>query len=213
MSDDLTPTRQPRQYTTGQMVAALESTWATIRTHHPDVPAVVVVIGSGGARKFGHFAASSWQHGESRLPEVLISSEGMSRTPDKVLTTLVHEAAHGLAQTRSITDTSRNGRYHNKRFLNLADELGLDAERVPVIGWSACTLRPATRDRYAVELAALTAAMTAYRHPDHRGEKRVTSSITASCACPRKIRVTRSVFDAGAIICAECRSYFAEDRA
>jgi hypothetical protein len=29
-----------------------------------------------------------------------------------VLGTLLHEAAHGLAQARSIQDTSRQGRYH-----------------------------------------------------------------------------------------------------
>jgi hypothetical protein len=35
----------------------------------------------------------------------------------------VHEAAHGLANTRGVKDTSRQGRYHNKRFRALAEEL------------------------------------------------------------------------------------------
>ena len=50
----------------GVLVAALEATWTAIRTHHPDVPAVVVTLGSGtiGTRRaattLGHFAATRW---------------------------------------------------------------------------------------------------------------------------------------------------------
>ena len=37
------------------------------------------------------------------------------RTPADVLDTLLHEAAHALAAARGIKDTSRQGRYHNKK--------------------------------------------------------------------------------------------------
>ena len=43
---------------------------------------------------------------------MLVSGEGLQRGPTDVLGTLLHEAAHGLAQARSIQDTSRQGRYH-----------------------------------------------------------------------------------------------------
>ncbi|MQA17813.1 MAG: hypothetical protein GEV09_28270, partial [Pseudonocardiaceae bacterium] len=101
-------------FTSAQLVAALETAWTAIRDRHPKVPAAVVVVGSGTTSrqaKYGHYAAMRWQHGTDRLPEVLISGEGLQRLATEVLTTLLHEAAHGLADTRGIKDTSRQGRW------------------------------------------------------------------------------------------------------
>ena len=47
------------------MVAALEGAWAAIRVRHPEVPAVVMVLGAGsignaGGLRLGHFAAMRW---------------------------------------------------------------------------------------------------------------------------------------------------------
>src|SRR5512135_2801935 len=56
---------------------------------------------------------------------------------------MLHEAAHALATRRGIKDTSAAGnRYHNKRFVALAAELGLRGPDTPdkVTGWSDCTL-------------------------------------------------------------------------
>ncbi len=70
---------------------------------------------------------------------------------------------------RGIQDTSRQGRWHNKRFAVLAGELGLMATKDERIGWSPCTLRPDTADHYAAVLADLGAAMRAFRHIDEPG--------------------------------------------
>jgi hypothetical protein len=56
----------------------------------------------------GHYAALRWGREDAQLA------------------TLLHEAAHGLAHVRKIPDTSRQGRYHNRRYQVLAEELGLD---------------------------------------------------------------------------------------
>jgi hypothetical protein len=110
------------------MVAALEGAWAAIRSRHPEVPAVVMVLGAGsigatgGALKPGHFAAMRWADPDQpatgdgdgagaavRLPEVFVGGEGLARGPANVLGTLLHEAAHALAHIRGIKDTSRQG--------------------------------------------------------------------------------------------------------
>jgi hypothetical protein len=49
-----------------RLVAALEHAWTTIRSHHPDVPHVVIVVASGSDARsrrlnLGHFAAGRWQ--------------------------------------------------------------------------------------------------------------------------------------------------------
>ena len=132
-------------------IVALEDAWTAIRTRHPELPAVVIVLGAGsgqcsGALKLGHFAALRWtttdsaKHGEGfdgangsePLAEVFVGGEGLARGPGEVLATLLHEAAHALADVREIKDTSRQGRWHNAKFKALADELGIEELSIPV---------------------------------------------------------------------------------
>jgi hypothetical protein len=205
-------------FTAAGLVDALEQAWTAIRDEHPDVPAAVVVVASGtSARglKYGHYAAMRWQHGQTRLPEVLVSGEGLRRSASEVLTTLLHEAAHGLADARGIKDTSRQGRWHNRKFAALADELGLDATKDPAIGWSPCTLRADTNTAYADTIDRLVTALSAYRHPEPaRTAKDRTSNNNAqacACGCPRRIRVAASVLDEGPITCGVCGEDFTSD--
>src|SRR5262245_37309873 len=194
----MTRTCQPG-FSASMVVAALEAGWAAIRDHNPGVPAAVVVLAPAGPAKpadglrVGHFAFLRWQHGTTRMPGVLVSGEGLNRTPAEVVTTLLHEAAHALADVRGIKDTSRQGRWHNQQFAKLAAELGLVASKDERLGWSPCVLKPGIQARYADVLKQLGAAMSAYRLADESGEKKRTNSnngLSLSCGCPRKIRVS-----------------------
>ena len=106
--------RNPNNGTASLLLAALEHAWTTIRTRHPDVPDVVLVIASGSEGKrlnLGHFAPHRWQVNGADRHEVLVSGEGLQRGPIEVLGTLLHEAAHGLAYASKVSDTSRQGRH------------------------------------------------------------------------------------------------------
>jgi hypothetical protein len=209
--------KRQTEYTTAELVLALETSWAAIRANHTEVPAVVIIVGSGTATKhakYGHFAPVRWQHGEQRLAEVLISGEGLKRPVEEVFTTLLHEAAHALADVREIKDTSRQGRWHNQKFAELAAELGLDATKDPRIGWSLCTLRKQTAATYSVVLADLKKALIAYRHPEAIGtgkEKNSNNAVACACQCPRRIRVAKAVLAEGEITCGVCGSTFEPD--
>ena len=123
-----------------RLVAALEHAWSAIRTHHPHVPQVVIVVASGSDPRsrrlnLGLFAAGRWQltspDQPTDRPEVLVSGEALQRGPIDVLGTLLHEADHGLAHARKVSDTSRQGRYHNRRhYATPAAELGLQVAHV-----------------------------------------------------------------------------------
>jgi hypothetical protein len=200
------------------MVAALESAWTAIRTTQREIPAAVLVLGSGSPVKpsdglrWGHFASLRWQHGQTRMPEVLVSGEGLNRGPVEVLTTLLHEAAHALADARGVKDTSRQGRWHNQRFAALAGELGLVASKDDKLGWSSCTMPASTQDTYRQVLDELGAALVAFRHPDELATRQRTSSnngLALACACPRRIRVAGSVVEEGPIWCGVCDTAFA----
>ena len=78
------------------------------------------------------------------LAEVLSEVRAWPLGAVDVLGTLLHEASHALAHVRGIKDTSRQGRYHNRRFRDLAAEVGLAVREVPVIGWSDTHVPDAT---------------------------------------------------------------------
>jgi hypothetical protein len=202
-----------------QVIVVLHGCWTAIRSRRPDVPAAVIVVASGSparpnqAMKWGHFATLRWQHGTTRLPEVLVSGEGLSRTPEQVLTTLLHEAAHGLADARGVKDTSRQGRWHNQRFATHARELGLEPTKDDKLGWSPCTLPPATADTYRNQLDGLTAVLGTYRHADisETATRSSNNGVACECDCGRKIRASRSVYEAGPILCGNCEGRFLPD--
>ena len=192
-----------------------------IQTHHPEIPAVVIVVGSGSSSKkaselqYGHYATLRWQHGDTRLPEVLVSGEGLRRTPAEVLTTLLHEATHALADRRGIQDTSRQGRWHNRHFATLAGELGLTAtkdDRARLVA-----LHPAARHRRALRRSPCPARRRHARLPPPRRTRRSdpannNNGNILTCGCPRKIRVPpKTAADEGPIHCGVCDTPFLSD--
>ncbi len=203
---------------TERLVGALSAGWRAIQERHPDVPDVVLTIGSGtagrrGATLLGHFARSRWQRGEGQdagVHELFIGGEGLARGAVDVHGTMLHEAAHGLAAARGIKDTAREGRYHNRRFAALAEELGLVVEEEGSRGWSATRVPPATADRYDGVLEHLAAALTAYRRTDVPGTTRPKdrNNVLATCECPRRIRVSRTELARGGITCTFCEAPF-----
>lgn len=197
-----------------RLVTALDRAWAAIQDQHPDVPAVVIALGSGsgaGRLKLGHFAPDRWQRQDGRLPELFVGGEGLGRGARDVFGTLLHEAAHGVATARGIQDTSRQGRFHNTRYRALAAELGLEVAKTGSIGWSATTVPDVTAALYRTEVRRLDDALVAYRHADSNdrgGRANNNNGAAARCECGRRIRVAESVLTAGPITCGLCGSDF-----
>ena len=141
----------------------------------------------------------------------MISGEGLRRTPQEVLGTLLHEAAHALTHERGIKDTSRQGRYHNKHFKTHAEQLGLTVEHDDRFGWSATTITSATKIAYAPQLRDLADAMTMWRHGETSTgptARRNTNLIAAICPCGRSIRVAASTLAEAPITCQACDQDF-----
>ena len=134
------------------LVQVLEDTWHAIRARHGEIPAVVIILASGTETRqprWGHLASGRWNVGNDQRAEVMISGEALRLTPAEVLAVILHEAAHALAYARSIKDTSRQGRYHNKHFKTCAGQLGLAVEHDQRNGWSASKITGDTETAYA----------------------------------------------------------------
>jgi hypothetical protein len=175
---------------------------------------VAIVVSSGTAHltagtlmNQGHFAPGRWEEDQDTHHEIFVAGE-IVNDPERVLGTLLHEAAHALAHIRGIKDTSRGGRYHNAEFRTLAQEMGLEAAKVGTIGWSKTSLTDATRTLYLTSLTRL-ASITVTRRAESRreatGRKSNNNGVAAACpTCERKIRMSRSAWDQGPVICQPC---------
>jgi hypothetical protein len=199
--------------TASLLLAALEHAWQTIRWRHPDVPAAVLVVASGSEGKrlnLGHFAPHRWQVNGSDHHEVLIGGEGLQRGPLEVLGTLLHEAAHGLACARGVQDTSRQGRYHNRRYATLARELGLEVAVQPPIGWTVTAVPEQTADVYAGQLEELAAVLVLWRRLELRAGSgtRSRNLLACTCGCGRRIRVAKATLAEAPIVCDACDEPF-----
>jgi len=232
MSTNLTPT------TSGSaIVAALEAAYADVRARHPELPEVVFVTGTGimgRTTKWGHFWKDRWVEAREgaavdtdalaagRRPEVFIAGERLAQGAEQVLETILHESAHALAVVRGVKATSRGGRYHNRRYLALAEELGMchPGPADKVFGWSHTCLTDATRERYATTIARLQDGITVYlespeaaaaQTPKRTGKSR--NLLRAACGCPepRVIRASRKVLESDPVICGRCMAPFTAD--
>ncbi|MEU3690562.1 hypothetical protein [Streptomyces narbonensis] len=203
------------------IVSTLEKAWKDIQVQAPDVPNVIFITGTGldkDSVRWGHFHASQWVTESGRLHELFISGEALNREPAETMTTLLHEATHGLAHERGIKDTSRRGKYHNQRFVKLAKELGLtwpegqtsDKTR----GYSAVAMTPETEERYASTIEALKEGRAAWRELGLAPAAEVTvksknTKPKASCICgDRFIWTARRTLEEAPVICGICEEPF-----
>lgn len=206
------------------VISALERTWAEIRENHPDVPDVMFVSGRGTKGmevKWGHWCPDQWHEAGARnnhVPEVFVSGECLAQGAHKVLETMLHEAAHGVAWVRGIKDTSRGNRYHNGKFVEVAEELGLVGPEVAhsVRGWTAVTLPEETEQRYESYHALAQAIVVVIGGkleigPEAEEPKPRNPQPKYGCGCEdRFIRMAKKVFDEGTILCGLCEQPFLE---
>lgn len=196
---------------TAAIVAAVGSVWDEICRRNPDVPEVVIAIGAGAQPKgrlaLGHFAADAWETlSDGDRHELFIGGEGLSRGAVDVLGTLLHEAAHGVAHTRGIKDTSRQGRYHNEKFRDVATELGLEISKVPVLGWSGTVVPAATAEAYRAQIGQLESAILVHRkhrqQPDEDDKGKKPDRAKHYCPdCLRVVRVGVQAAELGPVLC------------
>jgi hypothetical protein len=210
----MSPTRPAGSNAASVLVAALEYAWTQIRGRHPQVPEVVMAVASGsvgrrGELKLGHFADRRWRVATAERPELFVGGEGLAAGAVEVLGTLLHEAAHGLAAARRVQDTSRQGRYHNRRYAALAGELGLTVQRAGSRGWTATAVPAETEATYAAVVEDLARALVLWRRAEHpSGGRRANNLLAAVCGCGRRIRAARSTLAEAPVLCGRCGGPF-----
>jgi len=236
------------------MLALLHSTVVEVgRRRQDELPGLVetlqddVVLTMGGTSRltYGWFAEGAWRYGDRHVHELFLNAD--RRVPhqsvsvaEDVLVTLLHEACHVWAQLSDVRDTSRDGRYHNRRFAEIALAIGLAVEKDIVIGHRTPGLSSWARTDYADLLSELERGLVLAREPkpsgpvggtpdagdevdenvDANGSAGPVGSTTkyvfASCRCQDArgrlvtIRVAKGSWRPGIIRCVKCHAPFTE---
>jgi hypothetical protein len=247
----------PRRTSDQPLVRALASAWHEIALRHPELPPVLIGIGSSSRdtavrRCHAHFAPAAWSplgpdasaalgassraleqaiargdldalgdllahsagliirealqlsHDAHEIrAEVLVTGDGLAGSAVNVLELLLHEAAHAVAARRAVKDSSRQGRYHNRQFKAIAEELGLDVAQDPPFGWAATTVPAATAVRYTDALAALRHEL-ASTPDDVEVLRRPRMLRSHTCRCGERIRSGRPRVAPVAVLCTAC---------
>lgn len=200
------------------IISALETAYKAIQAQHPDLPSLLFITGQGfrGKRKrLGHYAHGAWRIGQDGLHEVFIAGETMHLGATETFTTILHEAVHALAEVRGVKEMRKGTKFHNKKFLKLAEELGMEYlhERPhPSIGFSDVVLKSETKELYKTDIVALEAALKAYR-PENLVLAKETppGNVKMTCGCtpkPRIIRASQKEAIGDPIVCEVCDSAF-----
>lgn len=199
-----------------KIIDALDRIVAQVRKTYPDVPEnIVLALASGKSGRglaHGHFAPESWKDGAH---EILLGGESLARGAEATLGTLLHELAHSIAHNTGVKDTSNNGRYHNKRFKEIAESLGIQLEQAPTIGWSVTSVPDATIERYRPQVDALAKALVTYRNgfgAPKITKPRKATKMSIECGCEDPVTVSIQWFARfeDNLRCNECGGGFTE---
>jgi len=216
----LGPMSKPSREIGSGLVTALEAAYSAVRENHSELPRIVFITGRGitGKRKewrWGHYSHKSWMLARKKeAPEIFIAGERFELGAASTFETIVHEAAHALAVVREIKDTSRGFRYHNRKFLALAEELGMRfgaEEPHSTLGFSEVVLRPETKRLYAGAIKQLGEALVAHIPavaPADSKPPADRNNVKAVCPCGRTVRASRAVLAEGPIVCGICGDEF-----
>ncbi len=100
-----------------------------------EVPTITIQSTVGA---YGHVTTSKiWSNGETATYELNIGADYLTRPIEEVVATMIHEGVHLYCMAKGIKDTSNRGVYHNKRFKEVAENMGhLIIDRHEKYGWT-----------------------------------------------------------------------------
>lgn len=92
---------------------------------------------------YGHVTCCKvWKidaNGQERRYELNIGAGTLNRPIENVVSTMLHEMTHIYNLMHNIQDCSRGGTYHNKKFKEKAESVGLHIEHDSRYGWTVTT--------------------------------------------------------------------------
>jgi hypothetical protein len=191
------------------IVSALESAHALIQ-EKTGAPRATILVTRKTGRTMGHFThAKLWKAGDEAFHEIMISANYFTRGARAVLGTLLHEVAHSLDLQAGIQGVTGDG-YHNKKFKDTAEALGLTITQAKGIGWSVTEVSDACAERWAEALALIENALALMADSEQAKKTggRNKNLKSARCGCGGVIRLSATVLEKCAPKCQNCGEVF-----
>lgn len=140
--------------------------------------------------------------------EINMCAEYLARPFLETCGTLLHEMVHLKNLQDGIQDTSRSGKYHNKRFKETAEQYGLTVEQSQKYGWSTTKLTEESA-AWIVSQYNGQAAFELFRSkvPKIKTASKSSSRKYVCPCCGTIIRATKEV----RVMCSECDIEFEEE--
>lgn len=189
------------------IVSALEQAHAMIQ-EKTGAPRATILVTRKTGNVAGHFTPSTpWVAGEEKFHEIMVSANYFTRGARAVLGTLLHETAHSLDLQNGIQGVTGDG-YHNKKFKETAEALGLTITQAKGIGWSVTEVSDACAERWAEALALIENALALMADSEQAGKTRGRNKnlLKAVCKCS-SIRASATVIENG-VTCNKCGEVF-----
>lgn len=172
----------------------------------------VMITVQSTPRAYGHVTCGKvWRRKDSATYELNIGAGTLDRPIENTVATMLHEMVHFYHLMHGIQDCSRNNTYHNKRFRDKAESVGLHIEYDSRIGWSITSPTESLIDyiiaqgwqdiqmcrQEGVRIATGTGNGSAAPAPARKPSS--TRKYLCPC-CGMSVRATKDV----RIICADC---------
>lgn len=181
--------------------------------YHGNLKRPVITVSPDTANAYGWCTAyKAWADKEDAkidegYYEINICSEYLSRPTEQVIGTLLHEMVHLYNLQEGIQDTSRGGKYHNKKFKAVAEAHGLTIEKDEKYGWTKTSLNEDGK-KFLQSLGDFKFDL--FRKKIPKIGKAASKQSSRKYVCPMCgviIRATKEVH----VICADCNEEFEED--
>uniref|UniRef100_UPI003F494405 hypothetical protein n=1 Tax=Amycolatopsis sp. CA-290885 TaxID=3239925 RepID=UPI003F494405 len=200
-----------------QLTAALTATWTAIQRNHSEVPPVVFTLGSSPASELCHDRGNHWPRDGAiqAVHQLTVGGGVLRKSPRGVLASLLHAAAHGIAAMYGINETSRRGQYHNKKFVELAEQLQLRVDDAGVSGWASTEVPEEVAETYGAELGQLSTALAPELNklipevkPDSGPGRSGKILAVCSCSPPYRIWAAARTLAEARPVCSQCGEPF-----
>lgn len=163
-----------------------------------EVPIITV---QNTSKAYGHLTCNKvWHnaHGVKQY-ELNIGAGTLDRPIENVVSTMLHEMVHLYNQMHDVQDCSRGNTYHNKKFKEKAEEIGLIIGYDKRIGWSVTS----PSDELVAYIAKRKWENITLGRDEKMSESTGKKSSTRKYVCPccgMSVRATREVH----ISCMDC---------
>ena len=171
-------------------------------------------------RAYGHVTCGKvWKSKDVARYELNIGAGTLDRPIENVVSTLLHEMVHIFHLQNGIQDCSRGGTYHNKKFKEKAESIGLIIDYDKKIGWSITSPSEElieyiiskdwqdiriNRNEYGRLPASGKGTSTGSPSTDGTDGKKPSSTRKYICpCCGASVRATRTI----SLVCGECADF------